>query len=48
MFDKLIRPIEVPEEAIEELVKSLNIDTATAADLLVLLHDELRRREKRS
>jgi hypothetical protein len=36
-----VRPVEIPEHVIQELAKSLNIDTAAAADLIVSMHEEL-------
>jgi hypothetical protein len=37
-----LRPVDVPEEIIEQLVKSLGIDEAEAADLVVFMDEELR------
>ena len=36
----LIRPVEIPQEVIELIAKTMNIDEAMAVDLLVRMHKD--------
>lgn len=42
VHDEPIRPIDVPQEVIDVLCKDFGITPDQAADLVVLMHDELR------
>jgi hypothetical protein len=40
---KPIKPTDIPEGMLEELAKLFGVDTATAADIFVDMHNELLR-----
>jgi hypothetical protein len=44
---KKITPVDVPEDMIEELAEALKTDTATLADLIVYLGNEMMYRYER-
>jgi hypothetical protein len=47
MTPRRVRPIDIPEEAVEQVAELMNVDTAEAVDLLIrwLEHEEERNAE---